>query len=88
MRKFFNTQWNESAIGSLLNWGGAFWERPMRLDTQTDVPVAFDLSQQTTCCEQPAPASAIYTIHTDPELRTDYTGSSEASLPIPHRFSA
>ena len=88
MHKFFSTQWNEMTFGSLLSWGGTFWERPMRLDTQTDVPVAFDLRQQTTCCEQPAPASAIYTIHTDPEQRTAYTGSSEESLPVPHRISA
>ena len=88
MRKFFTTPWNELTLGSLLSWGGAFWERPMRLDTQTDVPVAFDLRQQTGSGEQFAHPSATYTIHTDPEQRTAYTGSSEDNLPVPHRASA
>lgn len=88
MRKFFNAFWNETALRPLFNWGGTFWEKPMRLDTQTEVPVAFDLRQQTTTSEQDAHALATYTIHTDPEQRTAYAGSSEKSLPIAHRVSA
>lgn len=86
MRKFYNMSWNETALASLLNWGGAFWESPMRLETTTDVPVAFELRQASSSCE--VAASAVYTVHTDPQLRTCYTGDSEPSLPVPHRFSA
>ncbi len=88
MRKFFKMSWNETGVGALWNWGGAFWEFPMRLDTKKNVPVAFDLRPQAPCREQPVSASAVYTVHTDPLLRTSYTGTSQPSLPVPHRFSA
>lgn len=60
----------------------------MRLDTQTEVPVALDLRQQTRTSEQDAHALATYSIHTDPEQRIAYTGSSDKTLPIAHRVSA
>ena len=88
MRKFFNAYWNETALRPLFNWGGAFWETPMRLDKKTHVPVAYDLRQKEPCRELAAPASAIYTVHTDPQLRTSYTGTSGSKLPVPHRVSA
>lgn len=60
----------------------------MRLQSEDDAPVAFELLQQANGCERTQSASAIYTIHTDMNLRTVYSGLTvEPRLPVPHRFS-